>query len=234
MEADTSSRVRRLLLQALDQLDGGSCEDDDGAIFELRESAERLRLEVETLRGRNQLLEEQNDQLANLYVASHQLHSTLDLEVVLALLGEILLNLLGVRRYVLAVGSASRGYRVISWQNADGGSPPTGVGVDLSDPTVERALASRQPVFVDPPTPAGTSAAVVPLRLMDAKQEVFGLLLIEQLLPQKTSFTRKDEELLTLLSAQAGSAIFTAIVAARIGPEFDPEVAAREILDQEA
>jgi nitrate/nitrite-specific signal transduction histidine kinase len=234
MEAEASSRLRRLLIEALDCIDGGAAGGDDEAFPELRERVERLRLEVETLRGRTQLLEEQNDQLANLYVASHQLHSTMDLEVVLALLGEILLNLLGVRRYLLAIGSPGGGYEVISWQNEHGTQPPAGLGLETTDPNVERALVSRQPVFVDPPTPEGTSAAVVPLRLMDAKEEVFGLLLIEQLLPQKTRFTRKDEELLTLLSAQAGSAIYTAIASARLGERFDPVVAARQILNREA
>ncbi len=233
MEAQAASRIRRLLIEALDSLDGGPSEGEEDAVPELRERVERLRLEVETLRGRTQLLEEQNDQLANLYVASHQLHSTMDLDVVLSLLGEILLNLLGVRRYVLAIGSPQAGYEVISWHNEDAGRLPEGLGVETDDPNVERALATRQPVFVDAPTPEGTSAAVVPLRLMDAREEVFGLLLIEQLLPQKVRFTRKDEELLTLLSAQAGSAIYTAIVAAYLGDQFDSVRAVREIRGRE-
>ena len=233
MNADDGANVRRLLLQALEQLGPGSSQDEEDAsetIDDLREQVERLRLELESARSRQRVLEEQNDQLANLYVASHQLHSTMDLDVVLALLGEVLLNLLGVQRYVLAIGSMQDGYEIIAWHDHAAETPPTAFRISTEDEVVARALAARQPMLVEPPTPRGTSAAIVPLRLMDAKEEVFGLLLIEQLLPQKSGFSRKDEELLTLLSSQAGSAIYTAITAYHVGSEFEPVAVARAIL----
>src|SRR5262249_27834590 len=46
-------------------------------------------------------VERENSNLANLYVASYQLHSTLDLREVLQIIHEILLNLVGAKTFAL-------------------------------------------------------------------------------------------------------------------------------------
>ncbi len=46
-------------------------------------------------------VQQQNENLANLYVASYQLHSTLDPDEVIQIVKEILINLVGVEAFVI-------------------------------------------------------------------------------------------------------------------------------------
>ena len=48
-------------------------------------------------------VEEENNNLANLYVASYQLHSTLDIHEVLKIVVEIIINLIGAEKFSLMI-----------------------------------------------------------------------------------------------------------------------------------
>lgn len=51
-------------------------------------------------------IENQNNVMANLYVASYQLHSTLDFNEVLRIIQEIVINLVGAEQFTLKIGRA--------------------------------------------------------------------------------------------------------------------------------
>src|SRR6185295_15325371 len=54
-------------------------------------------------------IERENNNLANLYVASHQLHSTHDLREVTQIILEILLNFVGARTFAILLVDDERG-----------------------------------------------------------------------------------------------------------------------------
>jgi len=148
--------------------------------------------------------------LANLYIASYQLHSSLDPRGVLQNIKELLAQFIGADAFALflylndakaLVPVASEGVADSELSSIAPGQGPLG-----------EAFSSGQTVIRDGDARDGTVAApvaVVPLRLRD---KVIGVLAVFRTLEQKPSFIQVDHELLKLLSAQA----MTALVAARL------------------
>src|SRR5437867_7788156 len=75
---------------------------------ELLRENERLRSRLGMLEEQNKdyatrytEIEEQNNNLASLYVASYQLHSTLDFREVIEVVQEIIVNLIGAEAYAI-------------------------------------------------------------------------------------------------------------------------------------
>jgi hypothetical protein len=168
-----------------------------------------LERELADLRSRHRLLEEQNNNLANLYVASHQLHSTLDFKEVVAIVMEIVTNLIGAESFAIhLVDQNTKALHVIAAEGMDGsllpptplGEGPVGAPAATGRPWV---LQGVQPIAVDPAQPVG----VIPLKLKD---QVIGAISVWKLLPQKRGgFSALDHQLFELLGGHAATAIFT-------------------------
>lgn len=157
-------------------------------------------------------IEEQNNNLANLYVASYQLHSTLDFREVVDIVQEIIINLIGAEAYALllldektgifqTVASGGQGrlpglesLGVRQGEGVLGETGTSGVSYYAGDD-----LDSRKPSLSRP-------IAAVPLKIND---EVIGIIAIFSLLEQKHAFTAVDYELFSLLAAHAAAAIFS-------------------------
>ena len=157
-------------------------------------------------------IEEQNNNLANLYVASYQLHSTLDFREVIDIVQEIIINLIGAESYaILLLDEKTNRFETIA---SGGGGRLSGLA-ELSVAAGEGVLGeaglsgtsyyagdelhSHEPAISRP-------IAVVPLKISD---EVIGLISIFSLLEQKHTFTAVDYELFSLLAAHAAAAIFS-------------------------
>lgn len=171
----------------------------------------RIALLVQELseeRQRYQRLEEQNTSLANLYVASHELHATLDFKEVVGIVMEIVANLVGAEAFALMLidgrtdtlhAVAAEGIDVTKLVPAPAGG----------DGAIGRALKAGAPWFA--PGPQGdldlaAPLAVIPLRL---KEHALGAIVVWRLLPQKHgAFTSVDHELFGLLADHAATAIF--------------------------
>lgn len=170
--------------------------------------AETLRRELVQERRQRLELEEQNNSLANLYVASHQLHSTLDFKEVVAIVMEIVTNLVGAERFaLLLVDGRTEQLQVVAAEGLDSkiASMPLGEGV------VGEAARSGVPWF-RPAEQAGEASlsrplAAIPLKIKD---RVIGVISVWALLPQKKSFGPLDHELFKLLAGHAATAIFSA------------------------
>lgn len=161
------------------------------------------------------MLEKRNSNLVNLYVASYGLHGTLDRAAVLGSMKEIVINLVGSEEFAILEldGNALR--------LADSFGMGEDDCVDLSSETglVGRVLATGEPWIEGRSDAAGRTAAerdltaCIPLRV---ESEVFGAIAIFRLLPQKSSgLVDVDYELLDLLAAQAGTALFCSTLYAR-------------------
>ena len=160
------------------------------------------------LTGRLEEVEHQVGRLMTLYVATYQLHSTLDPAEVQSTIAEIALNLIGAEQFVLILNDGEeQGYEVrmvygdpeVPWARV-----PRYQG---GDPMVDAALTDGGLRFG--PSDDSPALAVVPLRIQDV---TVGALVIFKLLAHKPDFVKEDHDILDLLGAHAASAVFASQV----------------------
>jgi cell division septum initiation protein DivIVA len=148
---------------------------------------------------------QQNEGLANLYVASYQLHSTLDPDEVLGIVKEILINLIGAEEFVVLVLDKRTGeLSPVAWEgHLAGGS---GQAAAWANDLVEQVVRGAQAVFALPGAPrrAGEPVACVPLSI---KKAVVGVIVLFRLLGHKPDLAPLDMEILNLLAGHAATAI---------------------------
>ena len=155
--------------------------------------------------------ESQVSRLMNLYVATYQLHATLDPSEVQATIAEIAINLLGAERFVL-----------LFWKTDESGdceiafsqgmeTDPSGLykeGIySGGDPAVDATLSDG--VLRIGPIDGSDVLACVPLTVQGT---TVGALVILKLFDHKTSLKPEDRDLLDLIAAHAASALFAARV----------------------
>jgi hypothetical protein len=154
-------------------------------------------------------IERENNNLANLYVASYQLHSTQDLREVTQIILEILLNFVGARTFCIQLlDEEKRKMRTLAAEGVDRERVPE---VAADEGAIGDVLRSGKP-FIDEARVGvrGRSGAldrpvcVVPLQI---REKVVGVIVIWDMLPQKTALQEVDHELFNLLGAHAGSAL---------------------------
>ncbi|HXU69028.1 MAG TPA: GAF domain-containing protein [Polyangia bacterium] len=154
-------------------------------------------------------IERENNNLANLYVASFQLHSTMELRELTQIILEILLNFVGAKTFAIQLVDDEHGkLRTLASEGIERAKVPEGSvaeghvgdviksGHHYIDGERLRARADLQ--HLDRPV------IVVPLKIRD---RVVGVLIIWDLLSQKTALADVDYELFNLLAAHAASAL---------------------------
>ncbi len=147
---------------------------------------------------------QQNEGLANLYVASFQLHSTLDPEEVMAIIVEILVNLVGAEEFVIFVADKRTGeLSPVAWEGsfAAGEGRPAPWDAELLGRVARTGKAFFAPAGARRP---GTPLACAPLTI---KKEVVGVIALFKLLAQKPALAALDMEILNLLAGHAATAI---------------------------
>ncbi|CAG0958238.1 hypothetical protein MYXO_00607 [Myxococcaceae bacterium] len=192
-------RHRRDLLHRIEGLEGER--------KETLSRLEELEHENEEFARRQVEVEQENNSLASLYVASFQLHSTLDLEEVLRIVVEIVINLIGAERFVVYLVDDKTG---ILEPVASEGEPAEGlVRIPLGQGILGGAALARGATCRDATASEDPSAPIVciPLRIEDRP---LGAIAIYNLLQQKDCFTPLDHELFNLLAGHAATAIFSA------------------------
>ena len=223
LEENANLRQRMTQVEARQISASQDPEDWEGLRLELADRVSLLENERQTLLGQlktveseNQQfaeryleIEEENNNLANLYVASYQLHSTLDASEVLKVILEIVINLIGAEIFCVYVfdekGSilepvASEGSPVESFPRIRLGDGFVGESVETGDVVSgDPAVSSEDPVGGRKPV------VCIPLRVDD---KPVGCIVIYSLLQQKDGFSPLDHELFTLLAGHAATAIF--------------------------
>jgi nitrate/nitrite-specific signal transduction histidine kinase len=154
-------------------------------------------------------IEEQNNNLANLYVASYQLHSTLDYKEVVRIVQEIVINLIGADAFHIFLVSEKTG--ALDLESSEGQTAQK-TTIAMGEGRIGKAAATGENYFGDnvahsEPTPFEEPLAVIPLKIKDS---VIGVISINKLLVQKTTFSAMDYELFTLLAGHAATAVFSA------------------------
>ncbi|HEX7181405.1 MAG TPA: GAF domain-containing protein [Thermoanaerobaculia bacterium] len=154
-------------------------------------------------------VEQQNNNLANLYVASYQLHSTLDRGEVLSAIKEIVINLIGSEE--LAIYEMDDEGAALRLVGSFGVDPVSYATVPLGSGIIGKTAVSGEIYLpgkgVDlPRAPREANlTACVPLKL---DGQVFGALAVFRLLPQKSGLEAVDYELFDLLGAHAATSLY--------------------------
>jgi GAF domain-containing protein len=196
-----------LLAQSLNQKRGAQAPAEMDELTRRLADLESDRSELST---RLAEFEQQTGRLMNLYVATYQLHATLDPAEVQSTIGEIAVNLLGAERYVLLFWkSEGSECEVALSQDLDHDASGLFAGGTYAggDPAVDATLADG--VLRIGPVEGSDALAVVPLTVQGA---TVGALVVLKLFDHKQNLRPDDRDLLDLLAAHAASALFAARV----------------------
>lgn len=142
-------------------------------------------------------LETINANLANLYVASYQLHSTLKREMVLAAIQEIVVNLVGSEEFAVFERDQDGAFDLAA-----------SVGIEPPDLAAARERVAQATVSGETWVTAqhGDFTACIPLKIDEA---VTGFIVIRRLLAHKSGLEPVDLELFDLLGTHAAMALYT-------------------------
>ena len=195
----------------------------DRAVRELVQKIELLEAEKSDLLSRTnraeaisnqfttrvQEVESEFSNLANLYVASNQLHSSLSPRGVTRRIKEVLAQLVGAERYSMYLANEQGTELVpIASEGVPGGEL---LPVPIAGTRLGAVLASGEAAVEEEGNPSqgglDRPAAVIPL-VVD--ERVVGVIAIFSTLSQKTRFDAVDFELFRLLGQQAAAALVSA------------------------
>jgi hypothetical protein len=174
---------------------------------------------------RNVEVEQELHDLANLYIASSHLHSTLSVRGVMRHLKELLQQLMGAEQFVIyLLDDAGTAARPVAQDGFD--------GVELAAVTpgeglVGEVMMTGVPLVRDLVEGGGTlenPLAIIPLM---ARDKAVGAIVIASLFRQKDVWAAVDRELFNLLGSHAA----IALIAANLYAESDGPVAAMRGLD---
>ncbi len=194
----------------------------DQAIRELLAKIDRLELEKRELISRFHHAEAKSSEftvrvqevetefanLANLFVASNQLHSSLSPRGVTRRIKEVLAQLVGAERYCMYLANPDHTELVPIAHEGVAGSELTSVKIAGSD--LGEALRKGTAAVSDQDPTQGTfqaPAAIIPLTV---DEKVVGVIAIFSTLAQKKRFDTVDFELFKLLGQHAAAALISA------------------------
>ncbi len=156
-------------------------------------------------------VEQQNSNLANLYVASYRIHATLDRKEVLTIIQEIIINLIGCEE--LGIFEVNSNGSALSLLTSFGIDPARYQTIPLGLGLIGHAALTGETYLAAHTHKSGTRGlpeeadltACIPLKL-DGK--VTGAIGLFRLLPQKPCLEALDHELFDLLATHAAMALY--------------------------
>jgi hypothetical protein len=155
-------------------------------------------------------IELENNNLANLYVASYQLHSTLDIREVLDIITEIIINLIGAQTFGILLYNEKKSMfypAKVEGMSQDSISPVTmGEGI-IGSVAESGETYYREQDSLTEEIDVSHPMVCVPMKV---ENRTIGVIVVYRLLSQKEKLTKVDYELFTLLAAHAATAIFSA------------------------
>jgi len=182
----------------------------------LRERLREVEAENQAFAARFHEIEQENQGLANLYVASSELHSTLEVDEVVRIVIEILINLIGADAFAIyLLDEGEQELRAIAAEGFEASSLPA---CRVGEGRLGEAVASGAHRTFDAEAGATHARdperplACIPLRL---ERRTVGAIAIFRLLQQKQGFSAVDYELFDVLAGHAATAIWAARLHAR-------------------
>lgn len=170
-------------------------------------------LEDENLDFANQIvrIEEINNNLTNLYIASSRLHSTLDRQLVAEIIKEITINFVGAEKFALLLHDAgSDNLDYLMSEGFDEETFPAEIAVDHND-IFAHVVQEQESFFVEGSVVDGSDDPYQPLAAIPLiiHGEVIGVLTIYCLLVQKDKFEDIDFHLFSMMAEHAATALFS-------------------------
>jgi len=191
-----NENLRGALVVAEEQHRGASAE-----LARLRARFDEITGESHRFAEQYQHIEEQSSNLANLYVASYQLHNSVDRGDVLTAIQEIVINLIGSEQLAIYDRRDEGPFRLAASFGFDDGTLATAVNGEYAVEKLGEGHVFRDPLDMQPLT------ACVPLRI-DGRD--IGAILIFRLLDHKPGLQPVDHELFDLLGVHASTALYCA------------------------
>jgi uncharacterized coiled-coil protein SlyX len=202
------NELARIVELNLREASEGGAVSAEERVQELERRLATAESDVKELASRLVDSEHQGGRLMNLYVATYQLHATLDPAEVQATIAEIAINLLGAEQFILLLRKDDAAdYEIALIEGMFDGiqAPYDGESYVGGDPMVDSTL--KDGVLRLGPTAESQALAAVPLRVQN---DIVGALVLLKLLDHKPILRAEDRDLLDLLSAHAASAMFAA------------------------
>jgi len=155
-------------------------------------------------------IEVENNNLANLYVASYQLHSTLDFMEVLEVITEIIINLIGAGKFAIMLHMEKQ--NALKSVKAEGMVNEELPVVRIGDGLIGAVADTGDVYYRESPenTPLADYEHPMVCVPMKIKDRLVGVIVVYELLPQKERLEKVDYELFSLLAAHAATALFSA------------------------
>ncbi|MDX2478973.1 MAG: response regulator [Desulfuromusa sp.] len=169
-------------------------------------------LELENLDFANQLVqvEDVNNNLTNLYIASSRLHSTLDREETLEIIKEVVINFVGAEKF--AVFLFDKNTQELHFETGEGfDANETFPDIPLGEGVLGKTAADKENYFYAGSISGGSDdllAPIVAIPLMIHGQMI-GLLAVYRLFIQKEQLESIDYQLFSMLGEHAASALFS-------------------------
>jgi len=166
-------------------------------------------IEAENLDFANRcvVIQSENNILANLYLASYQLHSTLDFFEVIKIIKETIVNLIGAEEFALFLLDEKAGkFQLAGYEGID---PKRLAAVELDDGVIGTVGRTGEKFFLDVVTIRAVEddgpMVCMPLKIRD---NVIGVIAIYKLFQANNRFFGLDQELFILLAGHAVTAVF--------------------------
>jgi hypothetical protein len=215
-EEDLPKRVLELERQVADLEMGLAMQASGGekalitALSELRARLEHVEKENREFANMYVEIQEQNEALTNLYVASQRLHATFDLDEVKQIITEILAEMVGAEEFgLLVLDRDKKNLLVLAGEGIRERLPretlPVGEGI-IGD------VARTGESFYFVPKSEAEKRAHLPLATLPLKLggQTVGVVVIYRLLGHKPNFSPIDHQILELVAAHAASALVSA------------------------
>jgi transcriptional regulator with GAF, ATPase, and Fis domain len=202
------------LKERVDGFDGSKLVEANRKLMEqiadLEDRIENLEKENQDFANMCFQVQEQNEAITNLYVASHRVHATVDPEEVMKIILEILVELVGAEDFgVFLLDEKKKSLELMAGEGIEEKLPskslPAGEGV------IGEVASTGEAFYFEPHGVSEVEArlpmAAVPLNM---NGNAVGVIVIYTLLNQKPSFSSVDHQLLQLLAEDAATALANA------------------------
>jgi len=169
-----------------------------------------LEKENQEFAGQFVQIEEVNNNLTNLYIASSRLHSTLDREEALAIIKEVVINFVGAEKFAILVNEEADG--VLRYETGEGfEEEETFPDITFGEGILGQTAESKEDYFVEGSVLEGSDDLAKPLVAIPLviHDEVIGVLAIYSLFVQKEQLDPIDYQLFSMLGEHAATSLFS-------------------------
>lgn len=169
-------------------------------------------LEQENLEFANQLVqvEDVNNNLTNLYIASSRLHSTLDREETLEIIKEVVINFVGAEKF--AIFLLDKATKQLQFETGEGfDDDELFPEIPLGEGVLGKTAASGENYFLEGSVGEGSDDILSPIVAIPLiiQEQMIGVLAIYRLFIQKEQLESIDYQLFSMLGEHAASALFS-------------------------